>query len=179
MDTLTKPEETLETVDTAEIPEPIEVEGKPKRIKRSLKTKDVKKLMKLFGKVREIQAHKAQARYNVARAQAKDLGIEIDDVAIDIPNHDFTTLLLTEATEPVIKELNMLFADLCEIKPKVSPGAGKWDIEEAINKQIEEEDIDFYTDVLEDLNEYGGLERFLKALIRSIRSMDSVSLPSG
>jgi hypothetical protein len=86
---------------------------------------------------------------------------------------------MTEGTEPVLRELNMLFADLCDIKPKVSAGASKWEIEDAVNTQIEDEDLDFYSDVLEDLNEFGGLERFLRVLIQSIRKMDSTQQPSG
>jgi hypothetical protein len=160
---------------TADIPAPDDRPDKPRRIKRKLKTKDVKRLMKTFGRVREMQAYKNQARYNVAAAEAKKLGIAIDDVAVEEPAFDFMTLLLTQATDDALSELNMLFADLCEIKPHVKAGASAWDIEEAINKQIEEEDIEFYTDVLDDLNDFGGLEGFLKALIRSIRSMDSVN----
>jgi hypothetical protein len=183
MDTLKEAADVMEQVidspDTAEIPEVDETPGQPRRIKRSLKTRDVKRLMRTFGKVREMQAHKSQARYNVARAEAKRLGIEIDDVELEVPNFDFATLLMTEGTEPVLRELNMLFADLCDIKPKVSAGASKWEIEDAVNTQIEDEDLDFYSDVLEDLNEFGGLERFLRVLIQSIRKMDSTQQPSG
>lgn len=182
METLNEVQEGIETIQnlsepTADIPDPMEEEGRPKRIQRKLKTKDVKRMMKIFGRVRELQAQKQQARYNVAKAEAKKLGVDIDDVELDVPAMDFTTLLLTEGSDQMLRELNMLFADVCGIKPNVKPGASKWDIEDAVNEQIEEEDIDFYTDVLNDLNEYGGLEDFLKALIRSIQQMQGSAKP--
>src|SRR5215218_8717317 len=132
------PEPSMQTEPSEALPE----ERKPKRIKRKLKTKDVKRMMKIFGRVREMQAQKAQARYNVALAESKKLGIAVDDVAPSEPNYDFATLLLTEGSDTFLKELNMLFADVCGVKPNVKPGASKWDVEDAINQQIEEEDLD-------------------------------------
>lgn len=168
---------TQEQPPVQEVPlaeEPVEdPKPEPKVIKRRLKTRDVKRFGRILGKTRELSIKRAQAR-----GESEE----------DVQQVDMITLLLTDGIDVAEKELNLWFADICELsctpeeleeyRQERARLAGnpeytlsQWDKENALSEKIAEMDVDFYSNVLDELQEHGGLGDFLTGLTRLSQRM--------
>lgn len=163
--------------------QPVEVEPEPaapQLLKRELKARDVKRFGRILGKVREMSVARANAIANAEGRTAEDPPVTVDAI----------TMLLTDGLDYAEKEINLWFAELCGVELTKSDAEAwrqhraektgnpeyrlsKWDLEDALSEKIADMSLDFYTDVIAELEQFGGLADFLTGLTRLSRRMGS------